>query len=60
MDFGLTEEQRLLVSTIRAFVRDELKPLEEQVERDGRLDDTIADDIRRRSQALGLYAVNIP
>ena len=60
MDFGLTEEQRLLVSTIRAFVRDELKPLEEQVERDGRLDDTIADDIRRRSQAHGLYAVNIP
>ena len=60
MDFGLIEEQRLLVSTIRAFVRDELKPLEEQVERDGRLDDTIADDIRRRSQALGLYAVNIP
>ena len=60
MDFGLTEEQRLLVSTIRAFVLDELKPLEEQVERDGRLDDTIANDIRRRSQALGLYAVNIP
>ena len=32
MDFGLTEEQRLLVSTIRAFVLDELKPLEEHVE----------------------------
>ena len=60
MDFGLTEEQHLLVSTIRAFVRDELKPLEVQVERDGKLDDSIADDLRHKSQALGLYAVNIP
>jgi hypothetical protein len=60
MDLSLTEEQHLLVSTIRAFVRDELKPLEVQVERDGKLDDSIADDLRRKSRALGLYAVNIP
>ena len=29
MDFSPTEEQRLLVATIRAFVDDELRPLSE-------------------------------
>lgn len=35
MDFSLTEEQRLLVGTIREFVHRELKPLEEDVEASG-------------------------
>jgi acyl-CoA dehydrogenase len=60
MEFSLGEEQRLLVSTIREFVRRELKPLEQQVEDNGFLADDVARDIRRKSQALGLYAVNIP
>ena len=60
MKFSLGEEQRLLVSTIREFVRRELKPLEQQVEDNGFLADDVARDIRRKSQALGLYAVNIP
>lgn len=60
MDFKLSEEQRLLVSTIRSFIRRELQPLEQKVEENGRLDDAVAADIRKKSQALGLYAVNIP
>ena len=60
MDFSLSEEQRMLVRTIREFVRKELKPLEQQVEEAGHLDDAVAVEIRRKSQALGLYAVNIP
>jgi acyl-CoA dehydrogenase len=60
MDFSLTEEQRLLVTTIRGFVDDELRPLEAEVEEAGHLADDVAARIRARSQALGLYAVNIP
>lgn len=60
MDFTLTEEQRLLVETIREFVRRELKPLEEGVETNGYLADEVASKIQERSQGLGLYAVNIP
>ena len=60
MDFSLTEEQRLLVGTIREFVHRELKPLEEDVEANGYLADDVAKEIRQKSQALGLYAVNIP
>ena len=60
MDFSLTEEQRLLVGTIREFVHRELKPLEEDVEASGCLADDVAREIRQKSQELGLYAVNIP
>jgi len=60
MDFSLSEEQRLLVATIRGFIDDELRPLETEIEETGQLADAVADRIRARSQALGLYAVNIP
>jgi len=60
MDFSLSEEQRLLVATIRGFVDDELRPLEAGVEEAGCLADDVAASIRAKSQALGLYAVNIP
>ena len=60
MDFSLTEEQRLLVGTIREFVHRELKPLEEDVEAGGYLANDVAREIRQKSQELGLYAVNIP
>ncbi|MEC8110911.1 MAG: acyl-CoA dehydrogenase family protein, partial [Pseudomonadota bacterium] len=60
MDFSPTEEQRLLVATIRSFVETELRPLEARVEETGHLSDELADKIRAKSQSLGLYAVNIP
>ena len=60
MDFSPTEEQCLLVATIRSFVETELRPLEAQVEETGHLADELADKIRAKSQSLGLYAVNIP
>lgn len=60
MDFSLSEEQHLLVSSIRGFIESELQPLEEGIEKTGRLADNVASEIRAKSQELGLYAVNIP
>ena len=60
MDFSLSEEQHLLVSSIRGFIESELRPLEEDIEKTGRLADDVASEIRAKSQELGLYAVNIP
>ena len=37
MDFNLTEEQRMIVETTRAFVENELYPHEAEVERTGEL-----------------------
>ena len=38
MDFDLTQEQRMLVQTIRDFIAAELFPLEKEVEESGILD----------------------
>ena len=59
-DFAPDEETRLLLDTVRRFVRTELVPLEEEVERDGALAPERAAEIFARSRALGLYAMNMP
>ena len=60
MDFSLSNEQRMLVSTVRRFIREELWPLEDAVEQDGALDPGIATALHEKSRALGLYAMNMP
>jgi acyl-CoA dehydrogenase len=60
MDFNLTHEQRLLVDTVRAFIRSELAPLEAHVEDTGTLVESLAADILAKSRELGLYGMNIP
>lgn len=60
MDFALSEEQRMLVTTARAFVETELMPIEREVEAAGRLDSSKAKEITRKAVSVGLYAANIP
>ena len=60
MDFGLTDEQRAVVATTRAFVERELYPHEEEVERTGVLRPELAAEIRQKAVAAGLYAANMP
>ena len=59
-DFSPDETTRLLLDTVRGFVRAELLPLEEEVEREGALAPEHAAGIFARSRALGLYAMNMP
>ena len=60
MDFALTDEQKMIIDTVRRFIAQELKPLEDEVERSGRLDPDRARAIHDRAKALGLYALNMP
>lgn len=60
MDFSLSDEQRLLIDTVRRFIAEHLAPLEDAVERTGELDPALARSIFERSKALGLYAMNMP
>ena len=60
MQFGLSNEQQLLVRTVRRFVESELIPLEDEIETDGHLDPTKAKAIFEKAKALGFYAMNIP
>ena len=49
MDFALTDEQRMIVETTRAFVENELYPHEAEVERTG----VLRPELRRRDQGQG-------
>jgi acyl-CoA dehydrogenase len=60
MNFGLTEEQEMVVETVRSFVERELYPLEQQVERLGDVPREMAQDIQRKVIGLGFHAPNIP
>lgn len=60
MNFELSEEQALIVDTVRGFVERELFPLEEAVERDGEVAPEVGAEIRRKVLALGFYAPNMP
>ncbi len=60
MDFGLSEEQELIVKTVRQFVEKEIYPFEEQVEREGSVPEDIAQSIKEKTLEMGFYACNFP
>ncbi|MCE8539142.1 acyl-CoA dehydrogenase family protein [Ruegeria pomeroyi] len=60
MHFGLSEEQEMIVSTVRSFVEKEIYPHEDLVERTGEVPKEIADEIKRKTIELGFYACNFP
>jgi acyl-CoA dehydrogenase len=60
IDFALTEEQKLLVETARAFAERELYPYEAEVDRAGEVPEDLGRQIKERAIAQGLYAANMP
>lgn len=60
MQFGLTDEQRMIAETTRAFVEAELYPHEAEVERSGHLPLELIREIQKKAMAAGLYAANMP
>ncbi|MEA2781524.1 MAG: acyl-CoA dehydrogenase [Rhodospirillaceae bacterium] len=60
MDFALSDEQRMLVDTVRAFVDKELMPHEAEVERINQVRPELIQQIHERAKAAGLYAANMP
>ena len=60
MDFGLTNEQQMVVDTVRDFVERELYPHEETVEETGRVPPELGEAIKRKVMELGFYAPNLP
>lgn len=60
MEFSLTHEQEMLVSSVRSFVEKELQPHEFAVDRADEVPPALAASIRKKSIELGLYAFNMP
>lgn len=60
MNFTLTEEQNLIVQTVRDFVEKELYPHEDLVEKLDDIPDDLAAQIQDKAIKYGLYAPNMP
>ncbi len=60
MDFQLSDEQRMLVESLRAFVKEEIEPHEAEVDRAGEVPKELGERIARRAIEMGFYAPNMP
>lgn len=60
MQFGLTPEQEMIVSTVRSFVEREIYPHEDAVERSGTVPPDLAQEIKQKCLDIGFYAANFP
>ena len=60
MDYGIPEEFTQLARLAEQFVRNELMPYEEQVERDDQIPDELRRRLRKKAVAVGLFAFNMP
>ena len=60
MHFGLSEEQDMIVNTVRAFVENEIYPHEAMVERSGQVPLELGLEIKQKVIDLGFYACNFP
>lgn len=60
MHFGLSDEQEMIVSTVRSFVENEIYPHEAEVERTGQVPHELGMEIKQKCIDLGFYACNFP
>ncbi len=61
MDLTLTEEQELVVATVRRFVREEVVPLEQNLDPDAdELEPADRERLVAKTKAMGLYGLDIP
>ncbi|RVN77572.1 acyl-CoA dehydrogenase, partial [Sinorhizobium meliloti] len=60
MNFALTEEQQMIVDTVRTFVETEIYPHENEVERTGVVPRELGLEIARKCKELGFFACNFP
>ncbi|MBT5218661.1 MAG: acyl-CoA dehydrogenase [Woeseia sp.] len=60
MHFGLTEEQQMIVDTVRTFVEKEIIPHEQAVEKSGEVPRELGQEIAQKVKDLGFFAPNLP
>ena len=60
MEFSISNEQEMIIDTVRSFVEQELYPHEDEVEKTNHIDTGLAESIKQKAINLGLYATNMP
>lgn len=60
MNFGLTEEQQMIVDTVRDFVEAEIYPHEAEIDRTGVTPRELGEEIKKKCIEIGFFAANFP
>lgn len=60
MDYELTDEQTMMLDSLRAFLDEEVYPYEAEADRAGEVPVERCEHIKQRSIELGFYAANLP
>lgn len=60
MDYQYTDEQRMLVDSLRAFVEQELRPHEAETDQLGYVPEDLGKQIVSKALEMGFYAANLP
>ena len=60
MNFGLTDEQKLIVQVTKEFTEKELLPHEDEVEKNDAVPQELVQEIKAKAIAAGIYAANMP
>jgi acyl-CoA dehydrogenase len=60
MDFQTTDEQRMLVESLQAFLENEIYPHEAEVDRTGTVPAEVGERITEHALEMGFYAANLP
>ncbi len=60
MYFQLTDEQRMILDSLRGFMEQEIFPHEAVADRAGQLAPEIGERIKRKALEMGFYAMNLP
>mgnify|MGYP006423364937 FL=1 len=53
MDYQLTDEQRMIVQSARAFVEQELRPYEAETDQAGEVSAELGAQIKKKAQEMG-------
>ncbi len=60
MNYQLTEEQNMLVDSLRAFLEEEIYPHEAEADRKGEVPEELGNKIKARAIEMGFFAANLP
>lgn len=60
IDFSIPSESQLLIDTVRRFIKEEVRPLEQPTEDTGVIPPEDLARVKQKAQSLGLYAMNMP
>ncbi len=60
MNFELSDEQKMIVDTVRSFLEKEIYPFENEVERTGEVPKELGLEIAKKCKEIGFFAANFP